>query len=50
MEFLFYIVACLGVMALSFPLFSIASSMERITSTVQDDDRKPVRARIRIDS
>lgn len=48
MEFLFYIVACIAVMALSFPLFSIAGSLEKLTSIVQTDDREPVRAHIRI--
>ena len=34
MEFLFYIVACLGVIAVSFPLFAIAANLEKLASVV----------------
>lgn len=47
MEFLFYMVACLGLMALSFPLFSIAGSLEKLASVIQFDAKEPVRAHIR---
>jgi len=49
MEFLFYMVACLGVVAVCFPLFSIATSLERLTSVVQEGDRELVRAHVRVD-
>jgi len=47
MEFLFYMVACLGLMALTVPLFSIANSLEKLASVIQFDTKEPVRAHIR---
>tara|TARA_Y100001963_G_scaffold71990_1_gene100066 strand:- start:1154 stop:1330 length:177 start_codon:yes stop_codon:yes gene_type:complete len=48
MEFLFYIVACLAIMAVSFPLFTIAAALEKLTSIVHSEDAEPVRAHIRV--
>ena len=47
MEFLFYMVACIGLVVLSLPLFSIATSLERLASVIQLDTKEPVRAHIR---
>ena len=47
MEFLFYMVACFGLIALTFPLFSIAGSLEKLASVIQFDTKEPVRAHIR---
>ena len=47
MEFLFYIVACVGLILISVPLMSISNSLEKLASTVEEDDSKPVLARVR---
>lgn len=48
MEFLFYLVACIGVALISMPLFSIATSLSRLASVVEmEEDTQPVRARVR---
>tara|TARA_B100001029_G_C14778579_1_gene295223 strand:+ start:258 stop:410 length:153 start_codon:yes stop_codon:yes gene_type:complete len=48
MEFVYYMVACAGIMALAAPLFSIAQSLSVLASTVETDVAdEPVRARVR---
>jgi|TARA_Y100000034_G_C6848253_1_gene384491 hypothetical protein len=48
MEFLFYIVACLGIIAVSFPLFAIATSLEKLASVVEVESEEPIKAKIRL--
>ena len=47
MEFLFYMVACLGLIGICLPLFSIAGNLEKLASTVEEEEGAPVRARVR---
>jgi hypothetical protein len=48
MEFLFYIVACFGIIAVTVPLFSIATSLGRLASTVETEEHTDrERARVR---
>tara|TARA_A100001011_G_C14315533_1_gene847798 strand:- start:2117 stop:2266 length:150 start_codon:yes stop_codon:yes gene_type:complete len=47
MEFLFYMVACIGLILVSVPLISISNSLQKLASTVEEDDSKPVLARVR---
>lgn len=47
MEFLFYMVACTSVIVISVPLFSIATSLQKLASTVEEADAKPALARVR---
>ena len=48
MEFLFYMVACLGIIVLSMPLFSIASSLQKLAGTVEEADSKPALKSLRV--
>ena len=47
MEFLFYMIACIGLILISVPLISISNSLQRLASTVEEDGSKPVLARVR---
>ena len=38
MEFLFYLVACLGIIVISMPLFSIAGSLDKIADKEATND------------
>tara|TARA_B100000131_G_scaffold168442_1_gene162767 strand:- start:76 stop:357 length:282 start_codon:yes stop_codon:yes gene_type:complete len=48
MEFIFYFVACFGIIAIAMPLFSISNSLARLSSVVEVEEQdQPVRARVR---